>query len=372
MIESTAAAETLAGAIALGEATDQERDAYRRHLAVCRACLDAFGGEREIERVMARFRRARRRALGARSAFRSAGSPARKRRNAWSSGFGAAAAAALAASLGLHALVAGERPLRWRAKRSRASRPRSPSYGPIKRVTLERAPGRTRLPAPQPAPQNSRRAAQRRDAGSTGQAVPRDRLRLLAEGRAGSRLHPAAEIAAAMLPTAADEERSIAALQTTESEAAGASEQAESMAIAPVRFTTSYESTVKRPIAPRPPPSPARTRRRGLEGGRPRSKCRSTNGAADELHDHEGLGVPSFWTKPLASAAMKACITSLAPSTAADSGRLSRRIRLPDSKRANRARTPSRGSHSIDFLKNASIFVGSAMMRNSSNPQLRA
>src|SRR5581483_4975459 len=42
----------LAGAIALGEATETERDAYRRHLAACGRCVDLFGGEREIERVM--------------------------------------------------------------------------------------------------------------------------------------------------------------------------------------------------------------------------------------------------------------------------------------------------------------------------------
>jgi len=53
------AAERLAGAIALGEARDEERNAYRGHLAVCAACLDAFGGEREIERVMAQVSAAR-------------------------------------------------------------------------------------------------------------------------------------------------------------------------------------------------------------------------------------------------------------------------------------------------------------------------
>lgn len=46
-------AEMLAGAIALGEATDSERDAYRRHLAICAPCIAALGGERDIERTMA-------------------------------------------------------------------------------------------------------------------------------------------------------------------------------------------------------------------------------------------------------------------------------------------------------------------------------
>ncbi|MBV9720228.1 MAG: hypothetical protein JOZ77_13015 [Candidatus Eremiobacteraeota bacterium] len=44
--------ETLAGAIALGEASDSERDAYRKHVARCPRCLSDFGGEREIERIM--------------------------------------------------------------------------------------------------------------------------------------------------------------------------------------------------------------------------------------------------------------------------------------------------------------------------------
>jgi Putative zinc-finger/TonB C terminal len=52
-------AETLAGAIALGEANEVERNAYRAHLAACPSCLEAFGGEREIERVMAIAARAR-------------------------------------------------------------------------------------------------------------------------------------------------------------------------------------------------------------------------------------------------------------------------------------------------------------------------
>lgn len=52
-------AEVLAGAIALGEATDAERQAYRGHVATCSACLRANGGEHEIERTMACVGRAR-------------------------------------------------------------------------------------------------------------------------------------------------------------------------------------------------------------------------------------------------------------------------------------------------------------------------
>jgi TonB family protein len=52
-------AEVLAGAVALGEASDTERDAYRLHLTDCKRCLANLGGEREIERVMRVVARAR-------------------------------------------------------------------------------------------------------------------------------------------------------------------------------------------------------------------------------------------------------------------------------------------------------------------------
>jgi TonB family protein len=52
MANDCARAEITAGAVALGEASDAERDAYRRHLAGCGRCLENFGGEREIERTM--------------------------------------------------------------------------------------------------------------------------------------------------------------------------------------------------------------------------------------------------------------------------------------------------------------------------------
>jgi len=48
-----ARAETLAGAIALGEADEAQRDTYRSHLAICGKCRADLRGEREIERVMA-------------------------------------------------------------------------------------------------------------------------------------------------------------------------------------------------------------------------------------------------------------------------------------------------------------------------------
>jgi hypothetical protein len=45
--------EALAGAVALGEADEAQRETYRRHLAVCAHCVNELGGERDIERVMA-------------------------------------------------------------------------------------------------------------------------------------------------------------------------------------------------------------------------------------------------------------------------------------------------------------------------------
>lgn len=52
-------AERLAGAIAVGEASESERDAYRGHLTGCQRCLHDLGGEREIERVIGAVTRAR-------------------------------------------------------------------------------------------------------------------------------------------------------------------------------------------------------------------------------------------------------------------------------------------------------------------------
>lgn len=45
--------ESIAGAIALGEATDADRRKYREHIASCPDCLTELGGEHEIERTMA-------------------------------------------------------------------------------------------------------------------------------------------------------------------------------------------------------------------------------------------------------------------------------------------------------------------------------
>jgi TonB family protein len=52
--------EALAGAIALGEATDADRRAYREHIAHCAVCLRELGGEHELVRTNAAVAEARR------------------------------------------------------------------------------------------------------------------------------------------------------------------------------------------------------------------------------------------------------------------------------------------------------------------------
>lgn len=98
-------AEAIAGAVALGEATDAQRETYRRHLAGCRRCITSLCGEREIERVVRSIWEAReseswepdlRAALQARTSTR---------RTAWTFGLGGALVA-LAIVVGLHSLHA--------------------------------------------------------------------------------------------------------------------------------------------------------------------------------------------------------------------------------------------------------------------------
>lgn len=96
-------AESNAGAVALGEASDAEREEYRAHVARCASCLHALGGERDIERTMQLVSQARdeeswlpnvRLDFTERPAFA---------RRAWQ--YGVAAAAVLALAFGARALV---------------------------------------------------------------------------------------------------------------------------------------------------------------------------------------------------------------------------------------------------------------------------
>ncbi len=98
-------AEILAGAIALGEATDSERAEYRGHLASCPSCIESLGGEREIERVMASVARAREIETWEPVIAPPWHVAARSRNRAWRMG-AMAAGIALVASIGIHAFAA--------------------------------------------------------------------------------------------------------------------------------------------------------------------------------------------------------------------------------------------------------------------------
>ncbi len=93
--------EILAGAIALGEATQTEREEYRKHIATCASCLNALGGEREIERVMSTIAHARDSETWEPLPRVMSGS----RAGVWRTG-AAVLAAAIAISFGVHAMLA--------------------------------------------------------------------------------------------------------------------------------------------------------------------------------------------------------------------------------------------------------------------------
>jgi TonB family protein len=141
--KNCARAEILAGALALGEATDAERDEYRGHIAACASCLGAIGGEREIERTMATVRIARdsevwEPALTAASIQRTHAS------RAW--GFGLSAAAiAVVASLAIHALLVSQiRPMTVAQVRE------SSPPAQFMHLTIERRAPTVAAPAPKP------------------------------------------------------------------------------------------------------------------------------------------------------------------------------------------------------------------------------
>ena len=112
--------EAIAGAIALNEASDEERREYREHIASCAPCLRELGGECEIERVASTVGAARdtevwQPALGDVVANRMR---RRSRSLRWSAGvFGIA----LAGSFGIHALLAAGIPPVAQAPASQAA-----------------------------------------------------------------------------------------------------------------------------------------------------------------------------------------------------------------------------------------------------------
>ncbi|MDQ2865453.1 MAG: TonB family protein [Candidatus Eremiobacteraeota bacterium] len=130
-------AEVLAGAIALDEAGDAEREEYRGHLSGCSRCLEALGGEFAIERAMATVREAR-----ASETWQPVLTPVlskHERRMRSFARFGLSAAiVAIVASIGLHFLVT-----------SNLGRIAATPSNPIvinydgSRITLEHRPART-------------------------------------------------------------------------------------------------------------------------------------------------------------------------------------------------------------------------------------
>jgi len=132
--------ESIAGAIALNEATDEERREYREHIAACAACLRALGGEHEIERVAQTVAHAKESEIWDPRLGDVVGSRLRRRARAlrWA---GSVFGAALAVSLGVQALVA------MGAGKITSAPPATDT--PVTRVVLERSvtPVRTRVVA---------------------------------------------------------------------------------------------------------------------------------------------------------------------------------------------------------------------------------
>ena len=146
MNKHCARAEMLAGAIALGEASDREREEYRRHITACESCLRDLGGERGIERVMETVSLARESEVWEPVPVRATERRARRTRLAWTFGASTAVVAAIA-SLGIHAMVAvNARPIVVAA----APRAQAPAAF---HVTIEhRVAPPAALPKPKPAP----------------------------------------------------------------------------------------------------------------------------------------------------------------------------------------------------------------------------
>ncbi|HET7814211.1 MAG TPA: TonB family protein [Candidatus Baltobacteraceae bacterium] len=107
--------ESLAGAIALGEATDAERLEYREHLSSCSSCLQSLGGEHELERTASVVADARESETWQPDLGNVVAARMRRRAQKWQYGFGIAGLC-VAVSLGVHAVFAtGVTPLEMRS-----------------------------------------------------------------------------------------------------------------------------------------------------------------------------------------------------------------------------------------------------------------
>lgn len=235
MTGQCARAEVLAGAIALGEASDVEREQYRLHVSACGHCVNAFGGEREIERtanVVVLARNGETWQPDLRGWMTS-----RQKRRALTWRFGlSGVAAAIVVSLGIHALVAAN--ISVSVPPSNAE-PATVALGSMQ-VTLERRPPAEHRSAPDKAPAAA--IAPRLEVVHNVVTLHRPAAPVVvaqAAPRAVASPKPvkvkvkpqAAHMIVAMVPTKRDE-RSISALKTAATAAPPAA-HAESMAIVP-------------------------------------------------------------------------------------------------------------------------------------------
>lgn len=252
MTGQCARAEVLAGAIALGEASDVERDQYRLHLAACRRCVNAFGGEREIERtanVVALARDGETWQPDLRGWMTS-----RQKRRALTWRFGlSGVAAAIVVSLGIHALVAAN--ISVTVPPSNAE-PATVALGSMQ-VTLERR-----------QPVEHRKAAAAAPAAAPRLEVVHNVVTLHRPAAPAAVAQVAPRVAASPKPLKADpklqaqhtivamaptkrDEKSISALKTAATAAPPAA-RAESMAIVPIVIRDAMPLGGENAIAPRP------------------------------------------------------------------------------------------------------------------------
>lgn len=126
--------EILAGAIALGEASDTQRESYRSHLSGCEACVRSLGGELGIERAMERLHGARDEETWDPDVSRAVLDKIHGRGRALGWGLGLATASVVA-SLVIHALAVG-----GVARFATASAPIA--YSPIQHISLVDPPAR--------------------------------------------------------------------------------------------------------------------------------------------------------------------------------------------------------------------------------------
>lgn len=236
-------AEVNAGALALGEASDAQRDEYRAHVARCAPCLQALGGERDIERTMQLMAHARDEESWSPQIGLSFAQPARIGRRAWQVGAAAAAVAVLALAARTLVPAGGNTPAAHVAvvrheTIAKAIPHRSSGHDLVvfhSVATLRRPP----LVAARPVRSEPKPAAQPRRAASA--PVP-------------ARHEPAApQVVAAAGPSQRDE-RSVSALRTVGT-AAPAPERAESIAVMPPPGITRDAAPLggENAIVPRPP-----------------------------------------------------------------------------------------------------------------------